>query len=191
MFGARRFFVALWLCSVPWLCSCAAPSSAVPLQVPLEATDGTSSDVGAIVAQNRFSVFIFDSEGCPTMEAHHARIAHLAKKFVHQGVDFYLIDSEPRVEGDRSPHPSALEAMTRYTDSSARLARALGVQFATHAVVFDASGTVVYSGALDSDRVILHADARMYLAESLDELLAGRRPRHGSPEPLGCVLQLR
>lgn len=190
MFGARRFFVAL-LCSVPWLCSCTAPSSAVPLQVPLEATDGASSEVSAIVAQNRFSVFIFDSEGCPTMEAHHARIAHLAKKFGPEGVDFYLIDSEPRVEGGRAPHPPVLEAMTRYTDSSARLARALGVQFATHAVVFDASGNVVYSGALDSDRVILHDDARMYLAESLDELLAGRRPRHGSPEPLGCVLQLR
>ena len=164
----------------------------VPTNMSLTGSDGKNREVAKIVSQNKLTVFIFDSDGCPTMAAHDERISSWAKRFLDRGVRFYRIESERLERGvvaSKQSRPSH-ELLTYYADHSAQLAQLLGIEFATHSVVFDANGEIVYSGALDSDRVVLHADARMYLEETLEDLLANRKPRYGSPEPLGCVLQL-
>lgn len=181
-------FVLAWSLSS---CTPRSPST-VPLNISLRGEDGRGHQVGKIIGQHKLTVFIFDSEGCPTMAAHRARIASWAKRFLDQGVRFYLVESEkaePGVVPTEQSRPSQ-DLLLRYVDSSAQLAQVLRIEFATHAVVFDTRGELVYSGALDSDRVVLHSDAQMYLQETLNDLLAHRAPRYGSPEPLGCVLQL-
>ncbi|MFO0747838.1 MAG: hypothetical protein U1F43_19550 [Myxococcota bacterium] len=73
-------------------------------------------------------------------------------------------------------------------DRAARLARAAGVTFATHALVVDWRGRVRYNGAIDSDAATLHGDARSYLADAVAAIVAGRVSAAGG-EPKGCVLR--
>ena len=70
------------------------------------------------------------------------------------------------------------------------MAESLGAEFASHTVVVDAAGQIRYSGGIDSDSTRLHDDAKLYLRDALDDLLAGKRPRVARSEALGCALEL-
>lgn len=158
----------------------------------LAGSDGVSHDLRVDIARSRLTVFVFYSRHCPCLRAHEARLHELADDYRGRGVRVLLVDSEVGAE----PAVDALEARQRgyrlllLTDAGARLAQALHAEFATHAVVVDADGNVRYSGGLDSDKNRLHAGARPYLREALDDILAGRTPAARRPEPLGCALEL-
>jgi hypothetical protein len=74
-------------------------------------------------------------------------------------------------------------------DTGGTLARALGAEYATESFVLDGAATVVYHGGLDSDRKQLHEDARPFLRNALDDLLAGKPLRTAESKALGCALQ--
>jgi hypothetical protein len=74
-------------------------------------------------------------------------------------------------------------------DPGGVLARALGAEYATESFVLDAAGAVRYHGGLDSDRKQLHDDARPFLQDALDDLLAGKPLRTAESKALGCALQ--
>ncbi len=188
-----RAFVTLALS----VAGCAAP--AAPSRFPsayalsLAGSDGRVHDVTAELAHARFTIFVFYSEDCPCMRVHEGRLAELRQRYGASGVRVVLVDSETTAEAARD----AAEARKRgypfplLTDSDARLARLFGARFATHAIVVDAAGAVRYSGGIDSDKNVLHADAKPYLREALDALLAGRMPPVPDREPLGCALRTR
>ena len=172
----------------------AAPPARLPLGEPLilRGSDGANHDLRAEVASSTLTVFVFYSRSCPCLRVHEARLHELADDYRARGVSVLLVDAEVGAD----PATDALEARRRgyrlplLTDRDARLAKAVDAVFATHAVVVDASGNVRYSGGLDSDKNHLHPDARPYLRDALDDLLAGHAPRAQRPEPLGCALQL-
>ena len=175
-------------------CATAPAPVRLPASEPLvlPGSDGVSHDVGAEVARSTLTVFVFYSRDCPCLRVHEARLHELADEYRARGVSVLLIDSEVGAE----PGRDALEARRRgyrlplLTDAGGRLAKAVQAEFATHAVVVDANGNVRYSGGLDSDKNHLHAGARPYLRDALDEILAGRAPSPRRPEPLGCALVL-
>ena len=74
-------------------------------------------------------------------------------------------------------------------DPGARLAWALGAEYATYAVVLDPEGRIRYHGGVDSDKGHLHDDAVPYVRNALDDLLAGRAPRVAEAKTLGCSLE--
>jgi len=186
-----RAFVILALV----VCGCGAP--AAPPRFPpgfalsLPGSDGRSHDVTAELARATFTVFVFYSEDCPCMRVHEGRLAELGTRYAPNGVRVVLVDSETTAAAARD----AAEARRRgypfvlLTDADARLARLFGAKFATHAIVADATGAVRYSGGIDSDKNVLHADAKPYLREAIDALLAGRTPPTPDREPLGCALR--
>jgi hypothetical protein len=127
------------------------------------------------------------------MAAHDARLVELVSEFGRRGVAFFLVDSELDAdvardarEAERRGYPFPL-----LTDRAARLAARLGAEFATHTVIVDAGGEIRYSGAIDSDKNRIHANANPYLREALVDLLAGRSPSSADREGLGCALRLR
>ena len=175
-------------------CAAAPPPPRLPSSKPLvfPGSDGVNHDLSVEVTRSKLTVFVFYSRVCPCLRVHEARLHELADAYRTRGVTIFLVDSEVGAE----PTIDALEARKRayrlplLTDRGARLATALNAQFATQAVVVDASGTIRYSGGLDSDKNHLHAEARPYLRRALDDLLAGRAPAARQPEPLGCALEL-
>ena len=76
-----------------------------------------------------------------------------------------------------------------FLDPGAKLAAMLGAVYATYSVVVAADGTIEYRGGIDSDKSHLRDDRTNYLADALDDLTAGRRPRRAEAKTLGCALQ--
>lgn len=171
-------------------CAPRAPSRFVE-QVTLVGDDGRAHDLSREVGESELTVFVFFAQDCPCVSAHEPRLKELWEKFGPRGARIFLVDAEVSA----SPERSAREARARgypfplLSDPEGRLARAFNVEYATHSVVVDRQGEVLYSGAIDSDKTMLHEGARPYLAEVLDDLLAGRSPRHARTEPMGCVLE--
>lgn len=176
-------------------CGASAAVSRFPsgYDLALQGSDGRSHDVTRELAREKFTIFVFYSEDCPCMRAHEPRLTELATRYAARGVSVVLVDSETsadpardRAEAQKRAYPFPL-----LTDPDARLARLFGARFATHSIVVDAAGNVRYSGAIDSDKNVLHADATPYLRNALDALLANRTPPVPEREPLGCALRTR
>lgn len=142
-------------------------------------------------AMHRLTVLVFFSPTCHCLSAHDERLVRLYRAYHPRGVDVLLVDSEVGA----TPERDALEAHSRgypfpiVVDRGAKLANALGAEFASYSVVLDSEGHVRYHGGIDSDRSHLHEDARLYLQKAIDDLLAGRSPRVEEGEALGCTLQ--
>jgi hypothetical protein len=142
-------------------------------------------------AMHRLIVLVFFSPTCDCLSAHDERLVQLYRAYHPHGVDVFLVDSETGA----TPERDAVEAQRRgypfpiVIDRGAKLANALGAEFASYSVVVDSEGRVRYHGGIDSDQRQLHEDAQPYVQNAIDDLLAGRSPRVEKGEALGCTLQ--
>jgi peroxiredoxin len=173
--------------------SCAAtqhPSAHAP-EVTLVAEDGRTVDMKSLAAIAPLTVIIFFSPGCHCLSAHDPRLRALYDADHPRGVQFVAVDSEVGA----SPERDAAEAARRgypfpiLVDRRARLADALGAKFASFVVVIDDRARVHYRGGIDSDETHLHADAKPYLREALEDLLDHREPALPETQALGCALE--
>lgn len=188
------------LCWAAWGLACllawagcvpaAAPAPALP-SVPLIAADGAAQDARAIASASKLTAFVFFSTHCHCLDAHEGRLRALAEAYTPRGVRFVMVDSEvassrelDAQEAKRRGYPFPIVG-----DHGAKLANAVGAQYATFTVLVDTTGRVLYRGGIDSDKKTLHADAQMFLRDALDDVLAGRRPRIAEGKTLGCALQ--
>ena len=171
----------------------ACTHQAAPSGPPLTLTtlDGHAELWQELLAHSRFTVLVFVSADCLCVEAHAARLNELATHYTPWGVQFLAVDSE----AGTTVSVAATEA-SKYglqfplvIDKSAKLANSLGALYATSAVILDPGGNIHYRGGLDSDIVNLHDDAKRYVLDALEDLLAGREPRLPQAKTLGCVLR--
>jgi hypothetical protein len=174
--------------------SCAATghdAAAVVPRLPLVGLRGEPLDARALVERAPLTVIVFFSPECRCLDVHEPRLRALFDAYHPRGVQFFMVDSEVR----GSPERDAAEARRRgypfpiLGDRGARLADALGAEYATYSVVVDARGRVRYRGGIDTDKSHMHDDATPYLKDALDDLLADREPRVSAREALGCALQ--
>ena len=104
---------------------------------------------------------------------------------------FLVVDPAPSA----TPAADAEESRTRgypiLLDRDGRLARAVDAEYATYSVVLDRAGRLVYRGGFDSDKSHLREDRTPFLADALDDLIAGRPVKHPETKALGCTLELR
>ncbi len=151
---------------------------------------------GALVemtARAPLTVLMFFSAHCPCQSVHDARILALSRRYAARGVQFLAIDSEI----DATAARDSAEAEKRHypfsivTDPGAKIATAIGAEFATYTVVVDRGGVIRYRGGIDSDRTHLTESATPYLSDALDALLAGHTPRVAEAKALGCALETR
>ncbi len=180
------------LLSIALLTGCATaglPASGMP-STPLVGVDGWSLDARGWTARAPLTVFVFFSTHCHCLDAHDVRLRVLEGAYHPRGVQFVMVDSE----ADGSPAIDAAEAKRRgyrfplVRDRGARLADAIGAEYATYTVVADVEGRIRYRGGIDSDKAHLHEDASLYLQNALDDLLAGHPPRVPEGKTLGCAL---
>ncbi len=172
-------------------CSTALPAATQVPSTPLVAAGGDVRDVRQLVGEAPFTVLIFFSRTCHCLDQHDARIRALYDEYHPRGVQVMMVDPEIRA----TPADDAAEATRRgypfplLVDPGAKLADALGAEYATYSVVVDAQGNVRYRGGFDSDKTHLREDATPYVRNALDDLLAGRPPRLAEAKTLGCALE--
>jgi peroxiredoxin len=172
-------------------CSAAPPATTQVPATALVATAGSARDARQLVADAPLTVLIFFSRACHCLDQHDARIRALYDEYHPRGVQLVMVDPEVRA----SPEADASEATRRgypfpiLIDPGAKLADALGAEYATYSVIVDAQGRVRYRGGFDSDKTHLREDATPYVRNALDDLLAGRPPRVAEAKTLGCALE--
>ena len=174
--------------------ACAATDRAIAAEAPsvaLVGARGETLDARAMVRSAPLTVLVFFSPDCHCLTVHEPRLRALFEQDHPRGVQFFMVDSEV----DGSSERDVAEARRRdypfpiLRDRGARLADALGAEYAGYAVVFDSAARVRYHGGIDSDRTHLHDHATAYLADALEDLLADREPRIAEGKTLGCGLQ--
>ncbi len=187
----RSTQLALALC-LQLGCANASPRPASPLPaVPLVATTGERVEVSDVARGSSLTVLVFFSRRCACLAAHEDRLRAFYGAYAPRGVKVVLVDSE----AGSTPEGDAIEAAGRrypfpiLLDPGARLADALGAEFATYSVVLDGRGVVRYRGGFDSDKTHLHPDATPFVQDAVDDVLAGRRPRLAEGKALGCALE--
>jgi peroxiredoxin len=172
---------------------CAKPT-ALEAPVPrlvLSGTDGTKHDLAEEARSARLTVLFFSAWNCPCQAVHDARIRELYARYHPLGVDVFAVDSEVKGSIARDKEEAARRgyAFPVLVDTGGMLARAVGAEYATESFVLDRTGIVRYHGGLDSDRKQLHDDARPFLRDAVDDLLAGKALRTSESKALGCALQ--
>jgi hypothetical protein len=188
--------VALVLACGASSASCAAGTvatrngSVVP-SVALVGQGGAPLDAKALAGDAAYTVFVFFSPDCHCLEQHEARLRTLDAVFGPRGVHFFMIDSGVRASVERD---AEVERRRGYSfpilvDRGAKLADAVGADYATYSVVVDREGHLRFRGGIDSDRDHLRSDAVPYLSDALTDLLDGREPRIAEAKTLGCALQ--
>lgn len=174
------------------LAACSAPPAARAPSVELVDTSGAHTSFPGDLARSKLTVVVFYADGCPCFQVHEERLRELMRAYSPQGVRFLVVDSEIDATLARDGAAARARGLPAIAiDRGARLADALGAEYATYSVILDASGRVRYRGGIDTDKNRLTGDAKPYLREALDDLLAGREPRRGMGKALGCALQTR
>ncbi len=189
----RALLAALAL--VPWVASCAPPpprSAAGLTPMTLVDTAGQRTAFPDDLARAKLTVVVFYADHCPCFRVHEERLRDLVRVYGPRGVTVLLVDSEvsATLAADaQAARERGLPAIA--LDPGARLADALDAEYATYSVIFDEHGKVRYRGGIDTDKNVLRDDATPFLANALDDLLAGRESRLAEGKTLGCALQKR
>ena len=123
-------------------------------------------------------------------------IQELQRDLVAKGVVWLLVNSvSPKYPNHRSAEAAKKEwasqkinATAWLDDSSGTVGKAYGMRTTPHTFVIDASGILVYQGAID-DRPASDGDprtARNYVREAVQKLQAGDKLAVSQTKPYGC-----
>lgn len=192
---SRSFPIVLGLTlslSLSFMGGCASSRTPETPTLTLADTTGTNTTLPSDLSRSKLTVLVFYADHCPCFRVHEDRIKELDKTYGPRGVRFLLVDSEVEATLERDTASARERSLPPIAiDPGAKLADALGAQYATYTVVLDEAGHVRYRGGLDSDKNRLTDDAKPYLRDALDDLLAGKTPRVAEGKALGCALQTR
>lgn len=177
-------------------CGGAAKDAGVEVRAPsalsLVEEGGGAAPVSSVVARAPLTALVFFDGRCPVLRAHDGRLRALVDAYRPRGVAFHAVVSslDANVDEERARVRDRRIGMPVVSDPGARLAKALGVEFSAHVVLFDREGRALYSGAIDDDRGQLREGAVPYARDAIDAALAGKPIVVSKTEALGCPLRL-
>ncbi|MGN6506200.1 MAG: thioredoxin family protein [Tepidisphaeraceae bacterium] len=138
------------------------------------------------------------NDGCPFVRKHYKTGAMntLAKKYEAKGVVWLAINSTSSASIESNARAAKKMSIDRpiLDDSSGTVGHAYGATNTPDMVVIDPAGKVVYKGAIDSvpsadpDDI---AGAKNFVAQALDEVLAGKPVTQSQTKPYGCTVKYK
>jgi peroxiredoxin len=165
--------------------------------VKLDNVDGRELTL-AQVAGPKGTLVIFSCNHCPWVRAWEERLVTIGNTDSKRGVGVIAVSSnDPQVyPEDALPQMKERAKAKNYEfpyvlDTTSDVGRAFGATHTPEAFLFDASGHLVYHGAIDDNARDVAAVKHHYLRDALDALLAGRRPAVQETKALGCAIVLR
>lgn len=165
-------------------------------------TDSNGNSHSLADYQGKHVVLEWINHGCPFVQKHYdsGNMQRLQKKYVEKDVVWLSIASSAEgkqgnltpaewnaVEKEKGAAPTAL-----LIDADGKVGRLYGARTTPHMFVIDASGTLVYAGAIDDKPSTKQADiatAKNFVAAALDESMLGRPVTVASEEPYGCSVK--
>lgn len=158
----------------------------------LPATDGKTYSLQDFADAKSLVVF-FTCNHCPYVTGSDESTRRTAERFAPGGVRFVGINSNSEATYAEDSFEHMVERMKEHKfpwvylrDKSQDVARAYGALRTPHFYVFDGQRKLVYTGrAVDSPRDVSRVTVNN-LADTLEDLLAGRPIRTPKTNPIGC-----
>ena len=139
---------------------------------------------------------IFSCNTCPWVIAWEDRYVELADTYKDKGVGIVAINSnETKFENVDSMEEMQEHAQENgynfyYTmDEKSNLARAFGATRTPHIYLFDKKDKLVYRGAIDNNARKPDKVENTYLADAIDNMLAGSAIDPAATKALGCAIK--
>ncbi|WP_420457390.1 redoxin domain-containing protein [Rubrivirga sp.] len=168
----------------------------VPLAAESFATaDGAQSTL-ATAGGPAGLVVVFWSNACPWTDRYTPRLADLATRYTPAGIGFVLVNANDPAVSERETLAASREMATTaglvmpyLADPDGRLAAAFGATNAPHAFFFDGTGALRYDGTLDDSPASADRVRVPYLAQAMDQSVAGLPIEVQRTQAFGCTLK--
>ncbi len=138
-------------------------------------------------------VLVFTCNHCPVSVRYEDPLINLANEYQPQGIQFLAINTNPvdKVEADGFPQMIQRAEEKGFPfpylyDETQKVSRAYGATVTPHIFVRTPDDRIVYEGAVDN-----RGREPNYLADALDDILAGREVRTPESAQFGCTVKYR
>jgi peroxiredoxin len=159
--------------------------------------DTSGTDVSLADFDGKVVVLEWTNPDCPFVKRHYKEgtMKDLSSAYSDNGVVWLTINSTNSMDAAANAAFAENEGITWpiLVDQDGSVGHAYGAATTPHMFVIDATGTVVYEGAIDDDpRGNMDAGARTnYVAQALDELAAGEAVSTPETKPYGCSVKYK
>ncbi len=130
-------------------------------------------------------VVVFWTGACPWTDRYAPRLADLAAGYGPAGFGFVLVNAAPP-DADR-PMPEGLD-LPAVLDTDGQLAAAFGVTRAPHVFLFGPESGLLYDGAVDDSPASADRVRTPYLAQAMDQSVAGLAVEIQRTQSFGCTI---
>jgi len=144
------------------------------------------------------TLVIFSCNSCPWVKAWETRIAEVGNWAQKQGIGVIMINpNDPAKNPEDSYEVMQQRAKERgfefpyVVDATSDVARAFGATHTPEFFLFDAKGTLIYTGALDDNARNPEAVKERYVKNAIEALLAGRPVPVAQTRSIGCTIKFR
>ncbi|MFO7956957.1 MAG: thioredoxin family protein [Candidatus Brocadiia bacterium] len=138
-------------------------------------------------------VLVFTCNHCPVAKSYEDKLVALAKEYHPKGIQFIAINTNPvdKVAADGFPQMQERAEEKGFPfpylyDETQKISRAYGATVTPHIFVRTPDGKIAYEGAIDNRH-----DEPEYLANALDDILAGREVQRAKTAQFGCTVKYR
>ena len=150
----------------------------------------------ADVKGNKGTLVIFSCNTCPWVIRWEDRYVSIADKYTPKGIGVIAVNSNAgRFDGDDS-----LEKMVKHAkkndynfpyaqDPRSQLASKFGATKTPHIYLFDNNDVLVYRGAIDDNARDARSVDEPYLANAIDQLIAGNPKEKPISKAIGCGIK--
>ena len=150
--------------------------------------DGIAGPAGLVV--------VFWSNACPWTERYTPRLDDLVGTYVPAGVGMVLVNSNDPAQNERESMAATREWLAQSAvatpylfDPDGALAEAFGARNTPHAFFFGPDGTLLYDGAIDDSPASADRVQVPYLAQAMDQSIAGMAIEVQRTQAFGCSVK--
>jgi thiol-disulfide isomerase/thioredoxin len=159
----------------------------------LVGADGATYSLSSF-EDKRVVVVVFAANGCPTVRSLEPWLQEFQREYERQGVQLVLVNSNNSSLSPRDTHAEIVKrardsgyAFPYLKDDGGVVARRFGAVTTPHAFVLDEQRRLRYQGRIADSRQASTVSVP-YLAQAVDEILAGRQVAVANTEPYGCSI---
>jgi peroxiredoxin len=160
-------------------------------------TDTSGTKISLSEYKGKVVVLEWTNPDCPFVKRHYQEgsMKKLTSAYSEKGVVFLTINSTNYMDRDANAAFAEKESVSwpLLVDQDGTVGHAYDAKTTPHMYIIDAEGRLVYNGAIDSDPRGSEdaADRTNYVAEALDEVLAGKAVSTPETTPYGCSVKYK
>ncbi len=205
--AAGRLAAAVATVAVALAMTAAAPEARAEIRIGKAATDFTlTNEENDRITLSSFAgsyvVLEWLNHGCPYVKKHYKtdNMQSLQRKYTEKGVVWLsIISSTEGKQGYSSPDQAKVAKEERNAapthillDTKGDVGRLYGARTTPHMFIIDPEGKIVYMGAMDDDDSFFAwgvDGAKNYVAQALDQAMAGEPVSEAITKPYGCSVK--